>query len=84
MSVPTEQLIAATYVAFFERAPDAEGLAFWQQEAVSSGFNDLELSKFIASGFASHPSFVAEYGELSNAGFVRCGLHQRWRAGCRC
>ncbi|NMG16355.1 beta strand repeat-containing protein [Aromatoleum bremense] len=70
MAVTTQQQIAAAYVAFFNRAPDLDGLNFWETEAANSGLNDLELMRDIAAGFAQHPSFDSLYGGLGNAAFI--------------
>ncbi len=70
MAVTTQQQIAAAYVAFFNRAPDLDGLNFWETEASNSGLNDLELMRDIAAGFAQHPSFESLYGGLGNAAFI--------------
>lgn len=70
MSISTEQLIAATYVAFFNRAPDADGLAFWAAEAERTGLNDVQLAGALAAGFVSHPSFDEIYGGMTDEAFV--------------
>lgn len=73
MPVATEQKIAAAYVAYFNRAPDLDGLNFWRGQVPTVGATeaqDLMLMRTLSSGFASHPSFTAQYGRLSNAAFV--------------
>jgi len=70
MSVSTDQKIAASYVAFFNRAPEQGGLDFWRAEAASSGLSDLDLMKELAAGFSQHPSFASMYGNLSNSAFI--------------
>lgn len=69
MATTTEK-IAALYVAYFYRAPDANGLAFWNEAATASGLSDLELMDDISAGFANHPSFDATYGNLGNGAFI--------------
>jgi len=53
------------YVAFFLRAPDANGAVYWA--GIRSGGAPLEV---IAAAFASSMEFQANYGSLSNADFV--------------
>lgn len=60
------QKVQALYVAFYNRASDKAGLDYWY-ESISSGERTLaELSK----GFASHPKFEEEYGEMNNEEFI--------------
>lgn len=61
--------IAAAYVAFFERAPDYDGLEYWANQA-GSGVVDFDLMRRITSGFTLHPSYTAIYGSLSDSAFV--------------
>lgn len=73
MTIPTTQKITAAYVAFFNRAPDLDGLNFWFAQVPTVGATeaqDLALMRQLASGFAEHPSFAALYGRLGNADFV--------------
>ena len=73
MTIPTTQKITAAYVAFFNRAPDLDGLNFWFAQVPTVGATeaqDLALMRQLASGFAAHPSFTATYGRLNNASFV--------------
>lgn len=66
MPTPTNaELIAGLYTAFFNRAPDAAGLTFWEGR-FSAGATVRDL----AAGFASHPVFEATYGALDNRQFV--------------
>lgn len=58
-----QTMIGRLYSAAFNRAPDADGLAYW----VGSG---LSLPQ-IAALFASSQEFQATYGALSDDGFVR-------------
>lgn len=53
------------YRAFFLRAPDAGGLAYWQQK-VASGHSLAA----VASNFAGSAEFRARYGSLDDAAFV--------------
>jgi hypothetical protein len=70
VTITTDTKIAATYVAFFDRAPDFEGLNFWRNAAQAGGLSDLELMKQLAAGFSEHPTFTSTYGGLSNADFI--------------
>jgi len=64
----SQQVIAGLYAAFFNRAPDAEGLAYWEGQA--SGGNDLDTFKVLAAGFATHPKFTDIYSGMTNQQFV--------------
>ena len=65
-SATLEEQITGLYVAFYDRAPDAEGLAYWKAQ-LQSGNTTLGD---IAKGFAHHPRFVQEYGTLDHAGIA--------------
>jgi len=67
--VTIEEKITGLYVAFFDRAPDAEGLRWWIQQGNNSDNPSLVL-KDLASRFAQHPSFDRAYGDLDNRAFV--------------
>lgn len=62
---PTDMLIAGLYTAFYHRAPDAAGLAYWQSQ-MQAGATVYD----IARAFSSHPNFQATFGGLDNAGYV--------------
>ncbi|MDX9875210.1 MAG: DUF4214 domain-containing protein [Spongiibacteraceae bacterium] len=64
-TVSNANLIAGLYVAFFNRAPDAEGLSFWLGQ-----FNAGATVRNLAAGFAGHPVFEATYGGMNNQQFV--------------
>ncbi len=66
----TRVSIAAMYVAFFERAPDDDGLTFWEVDAAQSGLSAGALMRKLATGFAHHPSFTELYGALDDGEFV--------------
>lgn len=68
MAVTSQQVIAGLYVAFFTRAPDKEGLDYWQQRA--AGGNNQDVFNEIVAGFASHPKFSELYNSLNNQQFV--------------
>jgi len=56
-----EDRILALYIAYFHRAPDENGMAFWlEQHGHGQSLDD------ISAGFANHPRFEQEYGGLSN------------------
>jgi hypothetical protein len=61
--------LSAVYVAFFERAADADGLAYWTAQA-GSGAVDFDLLRQLTNGFAQHPSYTSIYGGLSDSAFV--------------
>ena len=63
---PTNQdKVLRLYLAFFQREPDAAGLAYW------SGQLDKGVSiAAIANGFVSSAEFQGEYGSLPNDRFV--------------
>ena len=61
-----QQKISALYAAFFNRAPDKEGLNFWEAEMNSNG-GDLSV---ISNGFSQHPTFASLYNGLTNQKFV--------------
>ncbi len=57
--------IVRLYDTVFDRAPDAEGLEFWNNASHTGlGLRDL------ASFFISAPEFASTYGEPTNRGFV--------------
>ncbi|MEM7275679.1 MAG: DUF4214 domain-containing protein [Actinomycetota bacterium] len=60
-----EARISRLYQAFFLRAPDADGLAYWTGQA-KAGVT-LEA---IAAAFAGSDEFVTEYGALTDTQFV--------------
>ena len=60
--------IAGLYVAFFNRAPDEEGLIFWEGQSLSLGENIVV--KILAASFASHEKFADLYSGLDNNKFV--------------
>jgi len=57
-----EDKVLALYIAYFNRAPDADGMAFWLEQA-ANGQSLYDIS----AGFANHPRFAQEYGGLTNA-----------------
>lgn len=57
--------ISALYAAFFNRAPDAEGLAYWEAK-----FNEGQDLSDISAGFVQHEVFVSTYGSLDDQQFV--------------
>ena len=68
MAATSQQVIAGLYAAFFNRAPDAEGLSYWQAQA--TGGNDLSVFNTLAAGFATHPKFTDIYSGMTNQQFV--------------
>ncbi len=57
--------IVRLYDTVFDRAPDAEGLEFWNG-SMHQGFGLRDLANF----FIAAPEFAATYGEPTNRGFV--------------
>lgn len=53
------------YLAYFDRTPETQGLAFWNSE-LDGGLSLAAISQ----AFAASPEFEATYGELSDAAFV--------------
>jgi len=68
MPATTQEMIAGLYVAFYNRAPDKAGLAYWKNRA-SIG-NELDVFSEIAVDFATHPQFSELYNTLDNQQFV--------------
>jgi len=68
MSVTAQQIISGLYASFFNRAPDLDGLSYWEGRA--SGASDFNTFNEIASGFAGHPKFGDIYDSMSNQDFV--------------
>ncbi|MDD5319225.1 MAG: DUF4214 domain-containing protein [Methylococcales bacterium] len=68
MPIPTNrQIISALYVATFDRAPDDEGLTYWESQFTT---NSSAAIQQLAAGFASHPAFTTLYDGLDNLNFV--------------
>ena len=61
--------IAGLYVAFFDRAPDSEGLEYWYNVATEDNTNSWMYT--VAQGFASHPVFEEKYQDLNDEEFVK-------------
>ncbi len=58
-------MIAAMYVAYFNRAPNLSGLGWWEEQ-FRTGQSETDISR----GFSLHPQFQLEYGALDSRGFV--------------
>ena len=70
-TLTNDQIISATYVALFQRAPDKAGLMFWEDAAPTYGADgSVELAIAMANQFAQHPAFTTIYGGLGNAAFI--------------
>ena len=65
----TQESITALYIAFFNRAPDYEGLNYWMSEAESAQ-SPSDITKIIASEFAQHELFTQIYENLDNRSFI--------------
>lgn len=74
LNISTDMLIAGLYVASFDRAPDKDGLDFWNNgvsTALSTGKSiDSVLKDQTMAGFATNDVFVNTYGNLDNTAFV--------------
>jgi hypothetical protein len=73
-SVPIENKIAGLYIAYFNRAPDMNGLSYWKnkgEEAQTEGIDISVVLKDLSASFALHPTFTRTYGDLNNSAFVR-------------
>ncbi len=74
ISQTPKEIIAGLYAAVFNRAPDKEGLDFWNAQA--DGGDAIEVYQDImdpagnATGFVDHPVFKADYDGLTNAEFA--------------
>jgi len=60
------QKIAGLYSAFFNRAPDSNGLATWEARINT----EQSTLSDIAAGFAAHPLFTTTYGDMTDQQFV--------------
>jgi len=72
--VSDEQKISGLYAAFFNRAPDMDGLNAWKtmvEDVRADGKEPIEVLKYIAFYFSGHPVFASTYGNLNNEQFVR-------------
>lgn len=63
---PDDRSLDRLYLAYFERAPDSQGLAFWQSR-LDDGWTLADVSQ----QFARSSEFVDSYGSLGTADFVR-------------
>ncbi len=71
--VALENKIGGLYVAYFNRAPDMQGLHYWKErgeQAEANGEDVGAVLKALSAGFASHPSFERAYGGLDDRAFV--------------
>ena len=60
------EAVTGLYIAYYNRAPDAEGLAYWVNQMESGGVSFEEIS----AGFAAHVRFEQEYGGMDDPAFV--------------
>ncbi len=69
MAATIREQIAGLYVLFFDRAPDASGLAFWEEQA--AGADDATALFGLSTAFAQDAAFRAEFTSgMSNTDFV--------------
>ncbi|MCB2183982.1 MAG: DUF4214 domain-containing protein [Desulfobulbaceae bacterium] len=64
----TEKIIGL-YIAFFDRAPDLQGLTYWQDKADELS-QQSDISREIAENFAQHFVFTSLYANTDNQSFV--------------
>ena len=64
-----KEKIAGLYIAFFDRAPDQNGLLWWEQQAQTIG--EATAIYELSSGFASHEKFRDLYNNLNDNDFVK-------------
>ncbi len=77
-TVTPREIITGLYAGTFDRAPDAQGLNYWVNQAnvaISAGISVDNVYKTIMDngnhgGFVAHPIFITTYGSLNNASFV--------------
>lgn len=71
-TLTNDQIISATYVAMFQRAPDLSGLTDWRANAAASGKAEgsMDLAKDMAVKFGAHPAFTTLYGGMGDAAFI--------------
>jgi len=62
---PDGRSVERLYLAYFDRAPDPGGLAFWHGQ-----FDRGTSLESISASFAGSPEFVDTYGALGDAAFV--------------
>ena len=63
-----DEMIAALYAAFYERAPELDGLRYWEGQHLDADRADSFVQ--IAVAFAQHPDFSRRYGSLDDRAFV--------------
>ncbi|MCF6331414.1 MAG: M10 family metallopeptidase [Sulfurimonas sp.] len=63
-----EQKITGLYIAFYNRAPDKDGLQSWKQYA--SNLDESTALRVLAEGFSQHSKFADLYSDLDNQAFV--------------
>jgi len=71
-----QQKISALYSAFFNRAPDAQGMNFWDVTMTANGGDFNEISQ----AFSTHPVFTSTYGGMNNQQFVEA-IYQNMLSG---
>ena len=70
-NLPADQVIAAQYIGYFNRAPDAEGFSYWALQyanAINGGVAPNTELVLIANQFVPQPETVALYPFLALAG----------------
>jgi hypothetical protein len=62
------QKLSDLYLAFFGRAPDREGLEYWQEVILEDGLDLVEISEYFAQSVEAQTLYPAD---VSNREFVR-------------
>jgi hypothetical protein len=60
--VTADDQLATLYITYYDRAPDAEGYAYWKNMMEQHGWSLYDVSR----GFAEHPRFAQEYAGQSD------------------
>ncbi len=72
VTVSMEEKITALYVAYFKRAADHEGLAYWNNQVnqAKTEVQKLTILKRISSEFSQQTIFTDIYSQMNNRTFV--------------
>lgn len=65
----SKEKITALYIAFFDRAPDEEGLNYWENK-VNTLQDGADISQEISTLFSKHEVFTTLYEDLNNQDFI--------------
>ena len=72
-SISIERRITALYIAYFQRAPDYNGLMSWSNSAknIETEEERDNILKDISKGFSHQPIFIDTYSDMDNITFVK-------------